>query len=402
MSGAQNYLIVGNNNYLYLYYTIQDNTMKLNPFKYGELSTGDNFCNRKEEITRLHAAFRDGQSIVLVSPRRWGKSSLVNQALDTYHGKLMTIKIDCFGLRSSDEFYAVILRSILQATSTRLQQVADTVKSHIKALIPYIKYGIGEGEEIKVSLELPHGKIDVGIILDLPQKIAAARKVRIVLCIDEFQKISEWSDGKTVMEKLRSHWQKHRDVSYCLYGSKRHLMTALFSDVSQPFYRFGETIFLQKIDPSAWIKFLLSHFRRTGRHIEEPIAAKLVKSVNAHSYFVQYLARICWNMSVDQISEATVDAAYRELLNDHLALFQNMTKGLTYYQTNYIKALVAGEEHFTSQRVLKEYDIGSPGNIKRIETTLADMEIVDYAGVKPEFCDPYFEPLFRKYFISNT
>lgn len=376
--------------------------MKLNPFKYGELSSGENFCNRKDEIARLHAGFRDGQSIVLISPRRWGKSSLVNQALTTYSGKLISVKIDCFGLRSSEEFYSVILKSILLATSTKLQQVADTVKKYIKALIPYIKYGIGEAEEIRISLEIPHGKMDVGAILDLPQKIAGGRKIRIVLCVDEFQKITEWNDGKIVMEKLRSHWQKHKDVSYCLYGSKRHLMATLFSDSSQPFYRFGETIFLQKIDPSAWTKFLLSHFRRTGKRIEEPTATMLVEKVNAHSYFVQYLARICWNISTDQITEETLDAGYRELLNDHLALFQNMTKGLTYYQTNYIKALIAGEEHFTSQRVLKEYDIGSPGNIKRIETTLEDMEIVDYAAKKPAFCDPYFEPLFKKYFVENA
>ncbi|MDH4092053.1 MAG: ATP-binding protein [Cyclobacteriaceae bacterium] len=375
--------------------------MKQNPFKYGELSSGANFCNRKEEIRRLHAGFRDGQSIILISPRRWGKSSLVNQALATYNGRLISIKIDCFGLRSSAEFYSTLLRSVLQSTSTKLQQVADTVKSYVKAFIPFIKYGVGEGEEIKISLEIPQDKMDVAAILDLTQKIASARKIRIVLCIDEFQKIAEWSDGKSVLEKLRSHWQKHRDVSYCLYGSKRHVMASLFADSSQPFYRFGENIFLQKIDWSEWVKFLVHNFQRTGKRIEEAIAAVLVEKVNAHSYFVQYLARICWNNGVDKITKVILDAAFLELLNDHLALFQNMTKGLTSYQTNYIKALIAGEKQFTSQRVLNQYGIGSPGNIKRIETTLEDMEILDYSGENPEFCDPYFEPLFQKYFIEN-
>lgn len=294
------------------------------------------------------------------------------------------------------------MKSILQSTSTKLQQVADTVKSYIKAYIPFIKYAVGEGEEIKISLDIPQNRVDIGAVLDLTQKIAAARNLRIVLCIDEFQKIAEWNDGRTVLEKLRSHWQRHTEVSYCLYGSKRHLMASLFSDSSQPFYRFGETIFLQKIEPSEWAKFLIMNFQGTGKHIEESVARMLADKVNCHSYFVQYLARICWNITADKITKFTLDAAYLELLNDHLALFQNMTKGLTYYQTNYMKALVAGEKQFTSQRVLKEYGIGSQGNIRRIETALEDMEILDYSGSTPEFCDPYFEPLFKKYFIDNN
>ena len=375
--------------------------MKQNPFKYGELSQGQNFCNRKEEIKRLHAAFRDGQSIVLISPRRWGKSSLVNHALATYSGKLIAIKLDCFGIRSSGEFYSILLKAILQSTSTKLQHVADTVKSFIKAYIPFVKYSIGDGEEIKISLDIPEGKVDAGAVLDLCQKVAVSRKIRIVVCIDEFQKIAEWSDGKNVLEKLRSHWQKHRDVSYCLYGSKRHLMASLFSDSSQPFYRFGETIFLQRIAASEWVRFIVYNCGRSGKRIEEPVAQRLVEIVNAHSYFVQYLARICWNSTTDKITGAVLDNAYREFLNDHLALFQNMTKGLTFYQTNYIKAVVAGEKQFTSQRVLKDYALGSQGNIKRIATALEDMEILDFSGDRPEFCDPYFEPLFRKYFIDN-
>lgn len=375
--------------------------MKQNPFKYGELSSGPSFCNRKDEIKRLHGGFRDGQSIVLISPRRWGKSSLVNHAVATYSGKLIVIKLDCFGIRSSTEFYSILLKSILQSSSTRLQQVADTVKSFIKAYIPFIKYSIGEGEEIKISLDIPDSKVDIGAVLDLTQKIAVSRKVRIVICIDEFQKITEWNDSKIVLEKLRSHWQKHRDVSYCLYGSKRHLMASLFSDASQPFYRFGETIFLQKISSAEWIKFILENCRRSGKRIEEPIAQKLIEKVDAHSYFVQYLARICWNNSAGKITRSVLDTAYIEFLNDHLALFQNMTKGLTYYQTNYIRALLSGETQFTSQRVLKEYALGSQGNIRRISTALEDMEILDYSGDRPKFCDPYFEPLFRKYFMDD-
>lgn len=259
--------------------------MKQNPFKYGELSTGENFCNRQAELKRLHAAFRDGQNMVLISPRRWGKSSLVNHALETYKGKLIAVRIDCFGIKSEDEFYSILLKNILLATSGKLQQVSDSVKAHIRTLIPYIKYSIGEGEEIKIAVDWPASRVDKDAVLDLADKIARQRKIRIVCCIDEFQKLSEWPDGRLLLEKLRSHWQKHKDVSYCLYGSQRHLMASLFADASQPFYRFGETLFLQKISSAEWIRFLGTEFKRTGKRIDAETAGHLAALAACHSYF---------------------------------------------------------------------------------------------------------------------
>lgn len=375
--------------------------MKENPFKYGEISSGENFCNREAEQKRLHAAFRDGQSIILISPRRWGKSSLVNQALHTYRGKVMAIKVDCFGVKSCEEFYAVFLKAILVATSTKVQQATDSVKNFVRSWLPYIKYAVGEGEEIRISLDLPSSKVDLAELLDLTQKIAHHRKVRIVCCIDEFQKVSEWTGGEGLLEKLRSHWQRHKEVSYCLYGSKRHLMASMFANSSQPFYRFGETLFLQKIGREEWIRFLVGEFRRTGKSIEPSVAGRLVDLVSSHSYFVQYLGRICWNNSPGKVTPALLEASYEEFLNDHIALFQQICRGLTLYQTNYLRAVLGGETRFTSLRVLREYGIGSQGNVKRIMNTLQDQEVLDFSSGHPEFCDPYFEPLFRRYFVEN-
>lgn len=369
-----------------------------NPFKYGELSTGENFCNRKQEIKRLQSAFRDGQSIVIISPRRWGKSSLVNRSVDTFKGKLICIQIDCFGISSSREFYAAFLKATLQQTNSKLQQVVDTVTKLLKSLVPYVKYGVSENDEIQISLDLPNKKYDVEDILELPQRIAIDRNARLVFCIDEFQKIAEWQDGKMVLEKLRSYWQNHNQVSYCLYGSKRHVMSTLFAHSSQPFYRFGEILFLNKIEAYEWTAFLVKEFEQTSKTISVETANKLAELVDSHSYFVQYLARICWNNSDKKVTNEILDSSFNELLNDHLSLFQNQTRSLTKYQVNYLKAVSAGETQLTSQRVLNQFDLGSPGNIKRNQDVFEDLEILDYATSTPKFCDPYFKPLFDRIF----
>jgi hypothetical protein len=372
-----------------------------NPFKYGELIQEASFCNRQAEVKRIHQAFRDAQNLILISPRRWGKSSLIDVSVERYKGKIKVAKIDCFGLTSEEQFIEAYLKAILKASNTRLQDFTQTVKKFISGLIPYLSYSIGDNDEVKVSFQLKGNEIDLSAVLDLPQKIDKERGVRFVVCIDEFQKIYEWTNGKVLLEKLRSNWQRHPDVGYCLYGSKRHLMATLFADPSQPFYKFGETIFLSKIDRAEWVDFLIKQFRSSGKSISIEFAGAISDRACKHSYYVQYLARLCWSEADKAVKLEHVDSAWVNLLNDHLPVFRQIADNLTTYQVNYIKAFAAGEKHFSSQRVMKDYNLGSPGNIKRIENTLEDQEIINFFSEQPEFAEPYFEPLFKRYFTEN-
>ena len=370
-----------------------------NPFKYGELIQDAGFCNRQTEIKRIHQAFNDAQSLILISPRRWGKSSLIDVAIARHKPKLKVAKIDCFGITSEEQFIETYLKAILKASHTRLQDFTETAKKFISSVIPYLSFSIGDNDEVKVSIQLKGNPIDVDAVLDLPQKIAKERGIRLIVGVDEFQKISEWPTGKATLEKLRSRWQRHHEVGYCLYGSKRHLMANLFSDSSQPFYKFGETIFLNKIEREEWVPFLIDQFKSTGKAISRELAGTIVDRTGRHSYYVQYFARLCWNEAEGAVKFQHVENAWANLLNDQLPLFRQTAEHLTTYQVNYIKAFCAGEKQFSSQRVLRDYDLGSPGNIKRIEKTLEDQEIMNFFPDQQELAEPYFEPLFRRYFL---
>ena len=370
-----------------------------NPFKYGELIQDAAFCNRHAEIKRIHQAFQDAQSLILISPRRWGKSSLIDVAVERYKGKHRVAKIDCFGITSEEQFMEGYLKAILKASHTKLQDFTQTAKKFISSLIPYLSFSIGDNDEVKVSLQLKGNPIDLDVILDLPQKIAKEKGIRFIVCVDEFQKIHEWPTGPSTLEKLRSRWQRHHDVCYCLYGSKRHLMANLFSDSSQPFYKFGETIFLNKIEREEWIIFLINQFKMSQKVISPELAGAIVDRTGRHSYYVQYFARLCWSVADAVVKLQHIENAWINLLNDHLPVFRQTADHLTAYQVNYIKAFCAGEKQFSSQRVMRDYNLGSPGNIKRIEKTLEDLEIMNFFPDQQELAEPYFEPLFRWYFM---
>lgn len=367
-----------------------------NPFRYGELARHQTFCNRHKEIKRIQQAFSEGQNLILISPRHWGKSALVAEAIARYRAKYLIVTIDCFGLRSSDQFFEAYLQAILKASSTKIQHAADTLKKYMSPLSPFISISAGEKDELKVAVDLQKRKPDFSL-LDLPQKIARDRKIRFILWLDDFQKILDWEDSAQILPLFRSHWQKHSEVSYCLCGSKRRLMAGLTADPSTPLYRFGETMFLTKIDKLAWAGFVQKHFEATGKKITPGQCERIVDLTQAQSYSVQYLSRLCWANSPKVASVDIIEQSWAEFLSDHHSLFLRTTEKLTRFQVNYLKAFMAGERQFTSQRVSKDYDLGSPGNIKRIEKALEDNEIMDFFS-GPELCEPYFEPLFRKTF----
>jgi AAA+ ATPase superfamily predicted ATPase len=375
--------------------------MTKNPFKFGEIVGEQNFCNRTKEIARLKQAFTDSQNVILISPRRWGKSSLVDESIARYKGKLLVAAVDCFGITSSEQFLEVYLKSVLKSES-KLSNMAKTTKEFLQNIAPYISFPVGDTEGVKIGLSLPKGKFDPTEILNLPQRLADARGIPFLVCVDEFQKIQEWLEGAKFLEKLRSVWQKHQGVSYCLYGSKRHLMSGIFNDSSKPFFRFGDTLFLEKIATEHWVKFLVEKFLDSDKKITETIAKQLVEKVNAHSYYVQYLSRLCWSNAEKEVTESTVNESFEQLLADMLNLFRAQTENLTKYQANYLIAFVSGERKMSSSRVINHYQLGSPGNIKRIEKSLQDSEIMDFFTGTPELTEPYFEPLFRKYFMNNA
>lgn len=375
--------------------------MSKNPFKIGEMVSGDPFCNRKKEIGRLKSAFQSGQNVILISPRRWGKSSLVQEALRQTRKSAIVIELDCFGITSEQMFLEVYLKALIKASQNHFDKITDILKKYIASVVPFISFSYGLNDDIKIGLELQKGKTDVAAILQLPARLQKAKKIPVVVCIDEFQKIMDWPNGTIFMETMRAAWQKHSGVAYCLYGSKRHLMNQIFNDGSNPFYRFGETVFLEKISRADWTSFLTTQFTKSGKEIPKTLAEQLADMTECHSYYVQYLARLVWHITPNKVTPSILAAGYRTFLSDHVAMFRVQTETLTYYQTNYLKALISGETKFTSNKVLRHYDLGSPGNIKRIETALEKSEIIDTFTGKPVLSEPYFAPLFREQFIRS-
>ena len=290
--------------------------MKSKPFIFGVATSGDNFTDRVKETERLLLNFKHGVNTVLISPRRWGKTSLVQKVCRLAQSeKLKVVYIDIFSCRSDRDFYDAFAEAVLKQTSSKLDEWLENAKLFLSRISPKITFGTDPMTDFSVSLELNPKSDDVNDILQLPEKIAQKKGINIVVCIDEFQQIAEFKDSKTFQKRLRTVWQLQGSVSYCLFGSKMHLMNELFEKKSLPFYKFGDAIYLPKIGTADWVDYICGRFEATGKHISRELAERICLKVDNHSSYVQQLAWLVWIHTEGIATEQDFEAAYQDILD---------------------------------------------------------------------------------------
>ena len=370
-------------------------------FIYGVSVSGENFTDRVEETRRLAMDFENGVNVILISPRRMGKTSLVKKVQNQISGpKIQVVYMDIYDCRSEYDFYNKFATTILKETSGKMDLFLDNVKQFLTRLSPKVSFSPDPNMDYSVSLGITPKNYSPEEILNLPEQIAAKMDMHIVVCIDEFQQIGEWADSLTIQKRMRSVWQHQQHTSYCLFGSKKHLLANLFQNRRMPFYHFGDTIYLKPISTSDWIPFICGKFAEKGKKISEELVSKICTTVGSHSSYVQQLA---WNIMVNTETEVT-DEIFQQSISELLAqcspLFIQQIQGLTTYQMNLIRCLCQGvRKDFTSKEVLETYQLGSKSNISRLKKTLVEKEIIEEEGDTITLADPIFELWFKREYM---
>ena len=225
--------------------------MKDSPFIYGTTVSLHSFTNRENESAKLQSNLLNGINTTIISPRRWGKSSLVEKVIvdiNRKDKKAKTVIIDLFSVGSEEEFLEYFAREVIKASSSKWQDWMISGKEFFKKLIPKLSLGIDPTTDFSLSFDWQDLKKNSDEILNLPETIAKKKGIKFIVCLDEFQNLSLFNDYLIFEKKLRACWQRHKSVVYCLYGSKRHMMTDIFNNPTKPFYRFGDIMLLKKIE----------------------------------------------------------------------------------------------------------------------------------------------------------
>ena len=350
-----------------------------NPFVYGKIVGKDCFADRRKEIGLIRNAVLSGQNVIVYSPRRYGKSSLVYNAIQELD--VVSIWIDCYGLISKRELAEKIAVEVIR--KWKAKRVVESIKDLFRSVRPKIRLG----EEIEVEFSFEEEDKAFEESLELPQKLAKRSKKRVVVVFDEFQEVVQL--GEDVLPKMRSAFQKHVDVCYIFIGSKKE---KIFRSALSPFYNFGMHVTLNKIPKEEFKEFIREKFENSGIKIDDKAINRVLEVTECHPYYTQMLCHKLWFdafVGDRRVDADDVDRVVDEIIHEETDAYVTIWDDLTLSQRKVLIALSKGETDLYSAEFLQKYRFKRASNVQVAVKGLLKKEIINKVKNKYEISDPF-------------
>lgn len=359
-------------------------------FIFGKPVEGEYFTDREAEAKRLAANFKGGVSTFLLSPRRWGKTSLIKKVMKQVQSdELKVVFVDVFKCKSPIDFAETVASAVLSQTASKTEEFIENAKSFLGRINLGINISPDPVSVFDVKLGLSDDKSDISNALNMPEQIAAKKGVKLLVCIDEFQQIGEFSDTISFQKELRTIWQHQSNVTYCLFGSKKHMMENLFDTPEKAFFKFGDIIYLKTIPLNYWLEFVSGKFSAAGKTITDKQIERICETVQYHSSYVQQLCWYVFLSSSDIVTDEDINAGVEELIYQNTSLFESWTENLAAYQMRLLMAIADGiHEGLSSAQVIAKYRLASSANVVAVRKSLLDKNLIYTEDKKLYLTDP--------------
>jgi len=377
-----------------------------NPFVYGKVARGESFADREAEIRELMADIASSQNVILFSPRRYGKTSLILEVLDRVKKEgLLSVYLDLFKVTSEETFIAAYAKEVARLYRGGIRSMLRKVKELLPRLVPKV---VVKGEEIGIEMEFefdPRGE-KTPLLDDLFEAVATISSQQgksAVVVFDEFQEIVNWDEDNQVERQMRAHFQLHQSISYIFMGSKRHLMQELFQNKNRPFYRFGKHFPLGKIPKDKFAKFIQGRFRETGFQTAPEASDEILKITEDHPYYTQLLCHILWSHKREErtITKEDVSQAVQEVFLREAHAFHDLWDMLPLKARQLLVALAKEESsqvRLYSNDFLRRHNLGSASSVQRTVSRLQEEEILEKIDGEYQYTDVFFKRWIREEF----
>jgi len=360
----------------------------MNPFIYGEEVVGENFCNRVEEIKEILVEVESFQNMLIYSPRRYGKTSLIKEVFKRLKRKnFLTVYIDLYPVISENDFVRISLKSISPVIGGTGGNIIKRLKEYFKQLSSSLFLTFSEDGTPSIGVNLSKAEL-LPAVDDLFNGLYAYVKTRnkpAVVVFDEFQQLGELENNR-IEKILRSIIQKHRQMAYIFMGSKKHLIYDMFNNPERPFYKSTRHFPLQTIEKPVFARFIKQKFVKSGIQLEKGIPEAIVDMAESHPYYTQMLSHVVWQLTWDNrtASPKHVRTGISKILDREEAAFNNLWDNLTLKQRRLLMAicLKGEEEKIYSVEFIDGHNLGSGSTVQRGIKSLITKGIIDKEGEK--------------------
>ena len=282
----------------------------MNPFKFGTIVEDEYFTDRVNELAQIKQMLDSENHLVLISPRRFGKSSLVAKALQQLGRPSITI--DLMKVLNVEDLASQILRQVFRVY--KFEKVKHLLKNF--RVVPTLSYNpVTEGMDVSFvpSVGKPSAMLEDS--LELLEKVSSAKK-RLIVVFDEFQEVN--SIDKTLARPLRAIMQRQKGLNYVFMGSQESMMEEIFEKKKSPFFHFGERMNLKKIPYEDFYAYIESRLPNMPAAQKATVTEDILKFTDVHPYYTQQLSAAVYNaIEYGKVRENPVAYAIKKQVEEH-------------------------------------------------------------------------------------
>ena len=357
--------------------------MYTNPFTFGALALDDAFVDRERELTELAADLRGGQDVVVLAPRRFGKSSLALRAIQEVQREgVLVAYCDLMRTPTKERFAAALAKTILDDLSSPAGQLLERAAALIRTLRvrPTVEVDPLEGD-VRFSFAGARRREDIDEaidrLLELPGRIGAERERRTALVLDEFQEVVRLDE--TLPNRMRAVFQTQPEVCHAYLGSKRHVLEALFNDRNEPFWRSARQMTIGRLPHDPLAGYVRDRFERSERDVDDDALARLLDLGDGHPYGTQELAFFVWARVPHghAAHAADVEAALADVLRAEHNNLSRVWEGATQNERLVLLALREGPASLYAEETRVHAGLPAPTFVQRAVSALVREDVVE-------------------------
>jgi hypothetical protein len=352
-----------------------------NPFYLQEIPVDAPFCDREKELKELHAYAKSGANVVLFSPRRFGKTSLVKRIQSSLAEKgAVVIFADFFGVGSVEDVAGRLAKAVYGFTHGK-SSLWKTALRTLLSFRPVLKPDPSGGVSLSVEPAAP-GKSGLDLLEDtvgsLHRFIEDSKKL-VHIALDEFQEIVALKEALRIEAVFRTHVQRQK-ASYFFIGSRRRVLLGIFNERQRPFFQSAINYPLGMLPSADLAKFISWQFKENGKACTEKMGLKLASLVGCHPYYSEKLGFFVYEMA-EEVTEEAVQEGLRKLIDSEKPVFEAILQGLSPHQRLLLKALaLEPPDKILAGGYIQKHGLGSTGGVQHSTKQLEDLDLIEKRG----------------------
>lgn len=381
--------------------------MAENPFVFGTVVGGESFTDRKAEIAELVKDLAGKTNLIIFSPRRYGKTSLIFQVMEKLQKKgIVCAYADLYPATNKAKFANIIASAIAQAKAGKIDEIVQAIRD----LIPPVKLTVrpetmSGTDNSGIELELSKGREDIDANLtrlyDLPERIAKKRKKRMVVIFDEFQEVAKLDGGKEVENNFRSKIQQHKNVSYVFMGSQRHLLDQMFNDRDGALYRSGKPFNLRRIPEKEFGTFIKDRFQTGKIRVPGKNIGAILQLTGCHPYYTQQLCHEIWNCCKSRgtrtVKDTDVSDATEQVMKNQNYAYTSLWDSIRGRQRILLSSMASsGNKKIFSSGFRDRHGLGAPSTVARAAAALEERGLIEKEGNDYAVSDAFFREWLKR------